>query len=98
MRSIFKYLSLVILAFMISSNDSFAQTAEDWYILGNDMYAKKDYQGAIDSYNKAIQLDPKHANAFSRRGNAKQKLQDLTGAAADFTQSISINPKNWEPW
>ena len=37
-------------------------------------------QGAIQDYNKAIELDPKYAEAFFNRAFAKGNLGDLRGA------------------
>ena len=38
---------------------------------GNAKSELGDYRGAIQDYNKAIELNPKYANAYYNRGNAK---------------------------
>ena len=92
MQALAKYIPILLFNILLG-NTVQAQIAADWYQQGNEMFEKKDYNGAIDSYNRAIQMDPKYADAFSRRGNAKQRLQDYAGALADFSASIAINPK-----
>jgi tetratricopeptide (TPR) repeat protein len=52
-----------------------------------------DYQGAIADYTKAIEIDPKDADAYIRRGNARYDLGDKPGAIADYTKAIEIDPK-----
>ena len=59
-------------------------------------YAKgdlKDYQGAIADYNKAIEINPQYAFAYTNRGNSKSGLKDYQGAIADFSKAIEINPE-----
>ena len=52
-----------------------------------------DYQGAIDDYTKAIELDPQYADAYNNRGTSKGRLKDYQGAIADLTKTIEINPQ-----
>ena len=40
----------------------------------------------------AISLDPKHANAYFKRGNARNDLGEYLDAIADYTEVININP------
>jgi tetratricopeptide (TPR) repeat protein len=54
----------------------------------------KDYAGAIQDLNKAVELNPKNAIAFNNRGNAKIDLRDYSGAIEDFNRAIELNPKN----
>ena len=54
----------------------------------------KDYQGAIDDYNKAIAINPKDANAYVNRSIAKRDLKDYQGAIDDCNKAIAINPKD----
>jgi len=50
--------------------------------------------GAIQDYNKAIELNPKDANVYYMRGNAKDNLQDYRGAIQDYSKAIEINPSD----
>ena len=42
---------------------------------------------SISSYSQT-------AIEYYKRGNAKEKLQDYTGAIADYTKAIELNPKD----
>lgn len=43
----------------------------------------------LNDYSKAIELDPDYANAYTNRGVAKYKLNDIGGACKDFRKAIS---------
>ena len=53
----------------------------------------KDYSGAIDDYNKAIELYPNYAIAYYNRGGAKYDLKDYAGAIADYNKAIELDSK-----
>ena len=53
---------------------------------------QKDYSGAIDDCNKAIELNPGYAIAYNNRGNVKSKQKDYSGAIDDFNKAIEQNP------
>ena len=53
----------------------------------------KDYEGAINDYNQAINVDPNSTSVllcYSDRGDAKGALKDYKGAISDYTKAISI--------
>ncbi len=50
------------------------------------------YEEAIEDYDKAIELQPKLANAWFNRGNAKGSLQRHEEAIADFDTAIELQP------
>jgi len=63
----------------------------------------KDYKGAIQDYNKAIESKPHfhsnikrgegyYINLYIWRGRAKEKLKDYKGAIEDYTKAIELNP------
>jgi len=49
-----------------------------------------DHLGAIQDYNKTIELDPKDEAAYSNRALIKQDLGDFTGAIKDFDKAIKL--------
>jgi tetratricopeptide (TPR) repeat protein len=56
-------------------------------------YQQGDYQGALNDYNRAIQINPRNANAYYNRGLLKAtKFQDAQGALADYNRAIKIKP------
>jgi tetratricopeptide (TPR) repeat protein len=52
-----------------------------------------DLNGAIDSYGKAVEIDPKFAAALHFRGKAHASLGDLKNGISDQTKAIRIEPK-----
>ena len=52
-----------------------------------------DLNGAVDSYSKAVEIDPKLAAAFHFRGKAYAGLGDLKSGISDHTKAIRIEPK-----
>ena len=54
-----------------------------------------DYDAAIADYTKAIQIDPKYADAYYNRGNVYSKQKgDYDAAIADYNKAIRIDPKS----
>ena len=54
-----------------------------------------DKEGALQDYNKAIELDPKDSSAYSMRACVKLDLGDFDGANADLdTSNKLMNSKN----
>jgi tetratricopeptide (TPR) repeat protein len=51
-----------------------------------------DRQGAIDSYNQAIQLQPDRANTYYLRGKIRYKLDNKQGSIDDFNKAIQLQP------
>ncbi len=55
---------------------------------------KGQHDQAISDFNKAIEIDPKHAGAFYSRGIAYAHKGQYDQAISDFNKAIEINPKH----
>ena len=51
-----------------------------------------DLEGALQDYNKAIELNPNYAEVFNNRGILKKGMNDLEGALQDYNKAIELNP------
>tara|TARA_B100000700_G_scaffold314504_1_gene401179 strand:+ start:872 stop:1450 length:579 start_codon:yes stop_codon:yes gene_type:complete len=71
-----------------------AESAVFYYNRGVDKSNAGDYYGAISDYNKAIEINPRYADAYYNRGLAKRKSGDNYGAISDYSKAIEITPMN----
>ncbi len=53
----------------------------------------KDFSGAIEDFNKALDFNPKAGGSLWGRGFCKKELADLSGAAEDFSQMLALYPQ-----
>jgi tetratricopeptide (TPR) repeat protein len=51
---------------------------------GNDLLINKDFQGAINAYNKALELDPNLYYIYASRAEAKTELGEFKNALNDY--------------
>ena len=51
------------------------------------------YQHAIESYNKAIELNPQYADAYNNRGFAYEQLGNHQEAIKDYSKAIELDPQ-----
>ena len=68
--------------------------AIDYFNRGNAYYILGQHQKAIDDYTRAIELDPKLAEAYCNRGIAYSNLGQYQKAIDNFTRAIKLNPKH----
>ena len=87
-------ISFLIGGLFLSVSSVNAETAEEYYRLGNDFYDQNNFTLAIYDYTKAIEIDPKNSYAYTNRGLAFYYQDNFTQAISDFTKAIEINLKN----
>jgi tetratricopeptide (TPR) repeat protein len=63
-----------------------------WIYRARKMLDKGDLDGAMTSYNKAIDLAPKYADAYIGRAYVKQAKGDTNGAFTDYHRSLQLKP------
>ena len=73
-------------------------TAVQWNEKGMERYNRKDYQGAIEYFRKAIELDPKYARPWNNMGSAYGKLGDYNKEIECCRKAIELDPKLASPW
>jgi len=62
------------------------------------LYSLKEFDVAIEYWNKATKINPNYFEAYNGRGNAFIKLQKFDEAIIDFNQAIKINPNYFEAY
>ncbi|MBD2681835.1 MULTISPECIES: serine/threonine-protein kinase [Nostoc] len=78
--------------FQLPKSESNAQ--KKLYQEGVNKYDIANYEGAIRDFSQLIQLEPKNALAYNKRGDAYYRLGDYEQAQADSSQAISLNPED----
>ena len=66
--------------------------ADAHYKRGVAKNASGDYQGAINDFDKAIELVPDSATTYNNRGIAKRNLGSYQDAINDFDKAIELDP------
>jgi tetratricopeptide (TPR) repeat protein len=70
-----------------------SQTAEKYYNEGiKKLYLLADKIGAIQDFNKAIELSPDSSKYYGARGEAKTRLDDYRGGISDFDKAMTVEP------
>ena len=75
-----------------------AVQAKSFFDNGTARVAQGDYQGAIDDFSRAIEIEPKNPVVYAARGNARTNLGELDDAIADFSKAIEIDPARRVPY
>ena len=70
--------------------------AEKFCNKGLDLTIQQKFDEAIAAFTKAIELVPKYADAYNRRGVAYNWKKDNDSAIADFTKAIELEPNRVE--
>jgi len=64
------------------------------YRQGQDQLKAGDYQGALQSFTKALAIQPGFARAYHNRGLAHQFLGENETAEQDYTEAIRLAPQD----
>ena len=74
-------------------NDPQAQE-QDLFVAGLEHFKAHQFDKAIESFTKVLELNPKNAIAFKIRGGAYAATNDLDNAIADWEKSLELNPND----
>jgi lipoprotein NlpI len=69
-----------------------SQPGKASYDKGSAALRNGDVEAAIVNYTRAIEQEPKNANAYGGRGAAKRTKGDFEGALVDLNKSIELDP------
>ena len=72
--------------------------ADFWNIFGVIKVNLKDYQGALNEYNKAIKKNPNNSLYYANRANVRYELGDEEGACKDYKKSAKLGYENTTEW
>jgi tetratricopeptide (TPR) repeat protein len=66
----------------------------EFYNRGLEKAKQKNYAGAIEDFNQAIQLDPYFSTAYIERGLAYYKSGATLQAVFDYNEAIKLDGEN----
>ena len=67
--------------------------SRDYYNQGDAHFKKGETDLAISDFTKAIEMNPRFANAYYYRGMAYSRKKEYDQSIADYTKAIEINPR-----
>lgn len=73
-------------------------SAETYLNDGKACREKKDYDCALNNYNKAIELNPQYIDAYYSRGIVYDDKGDYDQAIRDYTRAIELDPQYAEAY
>lgn len=65
----------------------------EWYLKGNKVYRKGDFESALNFYSKALKLEPQNAKFYNNRGTVYQQQHNYLAATSDYTKAIELYPR-----
>jgi len=71
-----------------------------YFIAGKERAAERDYKGAIDAFEKALEANPRSAQAHFELGvlyeqHSEQKEEDFVAAMFHYGQAIKLRPNDY---
>jgi tetratricopeptide (TPR) repeat protein len=69
---------------------------QDYFNRGMCYKHLKEYEKAIESFNRAIAYDRKFTDAYMHRADAYVQLDKMPQARRDYTNAVQLEPKNGE--
>ncbi|WP_228052168.1 tetratricopeptide repeat protein, partial [Tychonema sp. LEGE 07199] len=72
--------------------------AEAWKKRGNEQYDLGDFEGALNSYDKALEFQPDYPEAWNNRGAVLNNLGRHEEAIAYYDKALEIEPDDHIPW
>jgi len=89
-------LILLLLCPGIAASEKSAKSAKEASDVGYRYGSEKNYKAAIEAYTRAIQLDPKYADAYYGRGSAYWYTGNYEIALKDLNRAIELNQEYWK--
>ena len=89
-----KHISLLI-AFCFTAFTAFGDLDADFSKLldsGAEKYSRRDLDGALADFSKAIQIKPDSFVAYNQRGVVRHTQGDFDGAISDYNKAIELKP------
>jgi tetratricopeptide (TPR) repeat protein len=80
------------------NDNSIVELVESWFNLGLKQVSTGDFNGAIASWEKALNLNPNLSEAWHNRGSALGRLNRYEEAIESFERSLLLAGDNYQAW
>lgn len=84
----------VVFCVLLGGLTVFAQTKEDYYRNGYVYFSQGDYAKALDSYQKALEVDPQFVDARYWLGKTLEKMGRLEEAVKEWRMVLIVAPRH----
>ena len=74
------------------------ETAEAWHLLGMCYEDMKEFDEALKSYNKAVEIDPQYYHAWASKGLLLHSMGKVEEALLCYNRALKINKKLPHVW
>ena len=81
-----------------SSSPAAIELVESWFNLGLKQASARDFQGAIESWHKALEINPHLAEIWHNLGSALGRLEQYPEAIESFNHALEIDPQSYQAW
>jgi len=89
---IFQCLIILTLASIVLPHISWCSNAEDYFRQGYVASMKRDWNLAIDLFNKSIDLNPNNPSFYLQRASAYQMTDKVDEAIRDYETALKLRP------
>jgi len=88
----------ILLFLLISGSLVLAESVEEWYKQGLWVIRPEEYEEAIMCYDKALDINPKYANAWYNKGLALYKQKKYEKAIMCYAKDLDFNHYDADAW
>ena len=93
-RNYLLVLCLSSIVYCLSSNVCFAESADKLYSIATDAYKAKNYQQAVDGYQKLISDGYRNAAVYYNLGNSYYKTDRISLAILNYERALRLAPSD----
>jgi tetratricopeptide (TPR) repeat protein len=82
----------------VAADDAAIRAAREFHRQGDEFYARKRYEKAIETYTLAVELNPNDYALYNNRGAAYHANGEFQKAIADYTRAAELNPYHFSAY
>lgn len=89
---ILRFLMIFMTAALLVPKTGWSSTAQEYFRDGYVASMKRDWNAAIDLFNKSIDLNPDNAAVYVQRASAYQMVDRIDDAIRDYEAALRLRP------